>query len=660
MTVKMTVELLLCNYRKGKTNLFRRREAETEERIMKTKFRHKIVAMTLAMMMSAAPVWGAAFAADEFAAEQPDKPVAESYKDNDKIEDYNKKVDEYNKAAEDYNKSVDKEYAAAVEETNAKNAVIDQQNEAELQRVREAEERNSEAQKAADEENAKIAAENQENERLVSEHNAKEDELVAKSEAARNEALAKNEEAAAHNEAVDKYMKDLDQYQKDLNKYNKDLYYQGQILARGYENVAAYNKMIETKYNGPAKASVEKNKSTKKVTSNDLYRIEEAEVKSGRMVKVHIEHNFIDVGMTIEENFEIDENDVLFINSVAAGAGSSTKPGYASFYYNTDEAHTMGYWTAAGEMMMDNAVYKNWNWNCGGEYEISYKDGTNHPGDITDIDVYYDYMWTGLRTYATFDEPVEPTAPVKPESLEKVDAVDVPELYTANYKVYEGKENVQAVLENIIEANILERLADPVRKAYIEYLDHMALFEVPEMAAPVVAAGTDDSTPAAPEKKATTAKKAGKAAANNDAAATTEITDEQTPMAAVPATITDSQSPLAINSSWALLNLIMTIITGIISAVLLVGIFGKKEDENEDGEEVEIKRHRLARFMSLIPAIGAAIIFIITEDMSNPMALIDGWTILMAVILLIQVVVAMIAKKSKDENEDDEMATMNA
>ena len=131
-------------------------------------------------------------------------------------------------------------------------------------------------------------------------------------------------------------------------------------------------------------------------------------------------------------------------------------------------------------------------------------------------------------------------------------------------------------------------------------------------------------------------------------------------MAAVPATITDSQSPLAINSSWALLNLIMTIITGIISAVLLVGIFGKKEDENEDGEEVEIKRHRLARFMSLIPAIGAAIIFIITEDMSNPMALIDGWTILMAVILLIQVVVAMIAKKSKDENEDDEMATMNA
>ena len=623
---------------------------------MKTKFRHKIVAMTLAMMMSAAPVWGAAFAADEFAAEQPDKPVAESYKDNDKIEDYNKKVDEYNKAAEDYNKSVDKEYAAAVEETNAKNAVIDQQNEAELQRVREAEERNSEAQKAADEENAKIAAENQENERLVSEHNAKEDELVAKSEAARNEALAKNEEAAAHNEAVDKYMKDLDQYQKDLNKYNKDLYYQGQILARGYENVAAYNKMIETKYNGPAKASVEKNKSTKKVTSNDLYRIEEAEVKSGRMVKVHIEHNFIDVGMTIEENFEIDENDVLFINSVAAGAGSSTQPGYASFYYNTDEAHSMGYWIGAGEIMMDNAVYKNWNWNCGGEYEISYKDGTNHPGDITDIDVYYDYMWTGLKTYATFDEPVAPTAPVKPESLEKIDSVEVPELYTANYKVYEGKPYVQAVLENIVEANIIERLAEPVRKAYIEYLDHMSLFDAPEMAAPAAAPKAE---PKAEAKKAAPAAAGTQTAA--PAADTELIAEQEVPMAAVPATITDSQSPLAANGSWALLNLIMTIITGIISAVLLVGIFGKNEEENEEGEEVEIERKRLARLMSLIPAIGAAIIFIITEDMSNPMVLVDGWTILMAVILLIQAVVAFIAKKFKEDSDDEEMPeAMNA
>ena len=238
--------------------------------------------------------------------------------------------------------------------------------------------------------------------------------------------------------------------------------------------------------------------------------------------------------------------------------------------------------------------------------------------------------------------------------------------------LFEGDEIVAEINSKIASVGETANVIDSVKimrdgKDVSEYYDITTVDgSLSIKAAPVVAAGTDDSTPAAPEKKATTAKKAGKAAvtnaaaANNDAAATTEIADEQTPMAAVPATITDSQSPLAANGSWALLNLIMTIITGIISAVLLVGIFGKNEEENEEGEEVEIKRKRLARLMSLIPAIGAAIIFIITEDMSNPMVLVDGWTILMAVILIIQAVVAMIAKKSKDENEDDEMATINA
>ncbi len=45
---------------------------------MKTKFKHRVVAMTLAMMIAAAPVWGAAHAADEAIANVPERPVAES------------------------------------------------------------------------------------------------------------------------------------------------------------------------------------------------------------------------------------------------------------------------------------------------------------------------------------------------------------------------------------------------------------------------------------------------------------------------------------------------------------------------------------------------------------------------------------------------------
>ena len=61
--------------------------------------------------------------------------------------------------------------------------------------------------------------------------------------------------------------------------------------------------------------------------------------------------------------------------------------------------------------------------------------------------------------------------------------------------------------------------------------------------------------------------------------------------------------------------------------------------------------------LSIIPAAGAIVAFILTENMSNPMALTDRWTILMAVILMIQAVVAILAKKEdKEEEEDSEAA----
>ena len=125
--------------------------------------------------------------------------------------------------------------------------------------------------------------------------------------------------------------------------------------------------------------------------------------------------------------------------------------------------------------------------------------------------------------------------------------------------------------------------------------------------------------------------------------------------------IADKDVPMAgiEENYWALLNLIMTILTGIISAILLVGYFGRKEDDEEnDDENNEDKTNRkgFVRLMSIIPAAGAVIAFILTENMNNPMILTDRWTILMAVIMLIQAVVALFAKKSEDENEDDEIA----
>ena len=111
--------------------------------IIRKKMGKKAVAALMAVVIMSAPVTNVSFATT--VPEAPEAPVATSYKDNGKIDEYNKKVDDYNKAAQEHNDSVDKEYKAAVTETEKKNAEIDQHNAAEIERVKAAEERNAQA-----------------------------------------------------------------------------------------------------------------------------------------------------------------------------------------------------------------------------------------------------------------------------------------------------------------------------------------------------------------------------------------------------------------------------------------------------------------------------------------------------------------------------------
>ena len=613
---------------------------------MKTKFKHRIVAMTLAMMMTAAPVWGTVHATDEALGNQPERPAAESYVDNDKIEDYNKKVDEYNKSAKEHNEAVDREYEAAVKEVTEKNAKIDQHNAAEIERVEAAEERNSQAILDAEEANAKIDEENAAEEARVTEYNNNEDAKAEASVKARQEAEEKNEATRIHNEAVAKYAEDKEKYDAEYTQYQKDLAMEQKIKAAGYASVEDYNNRINKAYNEPAKASVEKNASANIVSAKDTYTVKEAAVKSGEKVKVHIAHIFEGTAVEYVEDFEIDRNDVITINSIAA-LGNATQPGYASLYYNTDDAHTMGYWVPWDELQY-NARYVNSNWNCGTSYEISYKDGKNHAGDEEVISMVYNYTWIPQKVYKTYNVPKAPAELENPGEAKEL--VEVPELYTPEYKEFVKKQHVEAQLEKIEAANILEHIADPIKGAYMELLDYMDLFVTPVIEA-VEEAEKAEVIPA-------------ETAHDTQMAQTIQVAQTEPETAveeAETASIAEMDVPMAgmteENSSWALLNLIMTIISGIIAAVLLAGLFNKADDE--DGSEDENKHRHFAAATSIIAAVSTAILFILVEDMSCPMALTDKWTILTAAILLVQAIIAIFARKS-DEDTDSETAEANA
>ena len=582
------------------------------------KLAKKACAFTLFTMMTLSPL-GLASAETP---EAPVKPQVESYQDNDKIEEYNNQVDIYNEAVANYNLSVDVEYDNAVQEAIKANEEVAAHNAAEEQRVKEAEARNAQAIKDAEEQNAKIDEEN------------------AAGLKAAQEAVE-----AQYASDVAQYEADVEQYNKDLTQYNKDLNIESQILNLGYKSVEHYNDMINKNYNEPAKKSVEANANAKKLGISDTYELQEAEVKSGRKIKVRIEHNFYNTDINYYEEFEIDANDIITVKALSAPA-ENTNPGYAAFYYNTDNAHSMGYWMESDSYVGTNANINDYGWDCGDTHTISFKDGKKHAFDIEDIEVIYNYMWMPLKTYKTYNVPKAPTAPTAPVKGEVS---------------FEKAAHVEAQLENT-EADIWDFVAEPVKRAYLELLSHMDLFQVPE--APKAEDTAENTTPeiAPIAENATTANNAEEAfapaakelasideiaaplAAKEEVAeATTVITDEATPKAEA-------------DGFWALINLIAAILTALMSIVLAVlGLKKKNEEENEDADNKV--RFRL---LGMLTAAIAVIAFILTEDMALPMHLIDKWTILMIILLAVETVLATASRKTKKEEDEEEVELMAA
>ena len=664
--------------------------------VIKSKMSKKAVAALMAVMIMSAPVTSVSFAGEEPAGEAaapqtteqsadtsapkaeapapkaqtpaaPEKPAASGHEDNGKIEAYNKSVDDYNESARQYNESVDREYDAAVEETNRMNEEIDRHNAAEEQRVKDAEERNARAQQAADEENQRIDEENAAEKARVDQVNKEEADKEKASQEARSAAEAANREAEEHNAKVDKYNADMEQYLADLAKYEYDRKIEAQILNLGYGSVEQYNAAIDRAYNTPAKKSVEKNASAKEISVSDTYTVQEAAEKSGVKVTVHIEHNFQDIDLSYTEDFEIDANDIITVKPICT-IGEQTSPGYATFYYNTDEQHQMGYWMEAYSSVGSNAKYSNYDWNCGDTHEISYKDGKNHASDKEEIVVEYNYMWNPLKVYKTYNTPVEPTMPENPGEARAF--VDVPELYVPQYETYVEKQHVDAELEEISEAVFWENIPNPVKKAYVSLIDYMSLFDAPaaaeETAAPAapVAPAAQDAPSALTVKKAEQAAKAAKKAAPE---ANVTIANGMMPMTAdaqnvsdnsIPMTIANGETPQAAAGAWALINLLCALATALLSLIMMIRYFGGRcEEDEESGEVRDRNRKGILRAASLIPAVGAIAAFLLTENMANPMILTDGWTTLMIAILTVQAGLAiLVGKKDSDEEETLENA----
>ena len=107
--------------------------------------------------------------------------------------------------------------------------------------------------------------------------------------------------------------------------------------------------------------------------------------------------------------------------------------------------------------------------------------------------------------------------------------------------------------------------------------------------------------------------------------------------------------------SWALLNLILSIL-GVLLAVVAVLRFAltrREENVDQNGRTtVSDRPHPRWWILTLAAAVLAFIIFLVTQDMRLPMAWVDWWTIVHAIILIIQLAFFVLALK-RVEGDDE-------
>ncbi len=198
------------------------------------------------------------------------------------------------------------------------------------------------------------------------------------------------------------------------------------------------------------------------------------------------------------------------------------------------------------------------------------------------------------------------------------------------------------------------------------YLDILALPIVPETITPPSIIIPDDivTTPAEDDEEVIPEDDT----AEEDEDDTTNIEDESVPLDSQTEfeevvddelfNINDDDIPLATEKgSWALINLLLAIFTTILSVALFIGyVLGGRRKEEDD---IVIKRRAIPRVLSIVVALVAIILFLLTQDMTLRMALVDSWSFWMAVIAVIQIAIYFVSSKKQYKRNNTKYQTTN-
>jgi len=139
--------------------------------------------------------------------------------------------------------------------------------------------------------------------------------------------------------------------------------------------------------------------------------------------------------------------------------------------------------------------------------------------------------------------------------------------------------------------------------------------------------------------------------------ATFNTNGEETPLSGIVVPITPEALPLTYTMSWSLINLMLTIATALITALMYLVALSRREriDEYEDSrgrDRRKAAKNLIYRLFGITATVIAVILFVYTQDMRLRMVFTDKWTVWHEAITATTFLIGFLSYKGHKEEED--------
>ena len=564
-------------------------------------FKKFIILFSILFIISGNPIY-----ADEIVVPtQPDVTDKTPQEANEEITKYNEDVDVYNEKVDEYNAQIDSYYDQAVVDYDKKVEEVTEHNKVEDEKVAE-----------------------------VEAHNLEEDEKLAKSQ--EELAIIKSKiEADSPGNTIENFTESAEDLPTDWSD-----------------------------------------------TADELHtiKVEEAEDKSGEEVKIINLHLYLDgeyVPLTVIDNTKLTNNhfeltqevkdNLLFAEWEVAtfdlndkvtvkGEGEDYKSNtirhdgknyriqaYDARHVRAVEDHTQGAWIP-GSIVEYNCNTAETGW--GYDFDtMEGKGGETYTFEFNEVDKTQSYLYNGKVMTET----------VKERTIDGSEPKNILSVFTYIFQRLWSEPVEYEPEYQEYTPDYMEQPEEPVKGEYLEKLDHMDLVDIPDEPDPV----PDDPTPEPsvpeliivpdPEPTPTPVEPEVEPTIEHEPVVEPEPTVE-------PVEIPDKPTPESLpvsKGSWALFNLICSILTGI-STILTALFFKRKEKKEDDNEnDVTIKNSYLKPLSSIVLSVATIWLFIITEDMRLPMVIFDKFSPIMFILLVIGLMIMLLKNKKEKENQEE-------